>query len=125
MSRKGADIAAMRREMLDAHLLTFMVPADAKLDRQPLLAQARTWWRARIKTNRPTCIGCRASFAEGAEVGSFLFSTAAVVPTSASVSAFCCKCASDLSPDDIDRVATKVLRKLAPGGEFLDPRDAP
>jgi len=48
------------------------------------------------------------SFAESAEVGLFLFSTAAVLPTSASVSAFCCKCAREKSPADIDRAQVQV-----------------
>ena len=123
MSRKTADIAAMRNEMAHVtHLLTYLVPADAKLDSQPLLAKARTWWRARIKTNRPMCIACKRPFSDSAEVGSFLFSTAAILPTSASVSAFCCKCAREKSSDEIDRASTRALRKIAPGGRFLDPR---
>jgi hypothetical protein len=125
MSRKATDINAMRCEMVGGHLNTYLVPANAKLYRQPLLAKARTWWSGNVQRRRPQCIACKAQFAEGAEVGFHLFSTASIMPTSASVSAFCCKCASDLSPDDIDRAATRVLRKLTgPGARFLDPPDA-
>ena len=73
---------------------------------------------------RPCCISCKASFAEGAEVGLLLFSTAAVLPTSASVSGICTDCARDLSPDDIERVCTRALRRLMPKGRFHPEDDA-
>jgi hypothetical protein len=73
-----------------------------------------------IKVVRQFIISCKAPFADSAQVGLFLFSTAAVLPTSASVSAFCCKCPREKSPADIDHAATRVLRRLMPNGSFED-----
>jgi hypothetical protein len=51
-------------------------------------------------------------------------STPEVAPTAASVTAFCEQCWRDLPPDDIERIAARVLQAVMPGGRFLDHRDA-
>ena len=101
-------------------LLTFLIGADdASFDREPLLARAAAWFRAGVSARKPRCFGCRAAFADGAEVGAFLFG----MPRnggagSASVAALSDECWRDLSDDEIERAALRVLRKVMPGARF-------
>jgi hypothetical protein len=70
-------------------LLTFLLAADdPSLDREPLLAQARSRWLIERSIRKPYCISCRASFA-GAAVrpGSYLFATTPRLPGVASIAA--------------------------------------
>jgi hypothetical protein len=122
---RRSDIARFRRDASRASLLTYMIAANdyVSRDRHPLLSRALSFWRGNIQQRLPYCPACKANFADGARPGAFLFSTRAVAPTSASVSAFCDQCWRDLSPDDIEREAVSVLRHLIPGGRFLDHQD--
>ncbi|WP_166299776.1 hypothetical protein [Bradyrhizobium sp. 2S1] len=52
--------------------------------------------------------------------GAFLFSTTAVAPTNASVTAFCDQCWRDL--DVVEREAARALRSIIANGKWLDPR---
>ncbi|WP_161855849.1 hypothetical protein [Bradyrhizobium sp. CCBAU 051011] len=106
-------------------MLTYLVsPDDSALDHYPLLGNALAFWRSTIQQRQPFCPACRASFAEEAQPAAFLFATAAIAPTSASVSAFCMACWNDLPPAMIEREATRVLQQVIPGGRFLDPCEA-
>jgi hypothetical protein len=121
---RRADVARMRQELSGASLMTWLVPADAKLA-EPLLRRAVKFWRTCIPARRPFCPSCRANYADdAAEVGMFLLSTPATKPTAASVSAFCLSCSNTLSPDEIEHIAAVVLQRLIPGGRFLDDWDA-
>ena len=75
--------------MSGAHLLTYLVDAAVPLDGYPLLCNAVAYWRSNIKQRGPFCTSCRASFADEAIVGKFLFATTCIAPATASVSALC------------------------------------
>jgi hypothetical protein len=64
----------------------------------------------------------RANYADGALPGAFLFSTTAVAPTSASVTAFCDQCWRDQPFEMIEHEAARVLRSIVPNDKFLDAR---
>jgi hypothetical protein len=116
--QRRKDIALVRSEVSRARLHTYMLPADAKLD-VPLLRNAVSWWLASVKARRPYCPACRANFADDARAGGVLLSTPAEAPTAASVTAFCTECLQDMPPDEVERHATRVLRRLIPEGRFL------
>ena len=118
---RRASVARFKREASGGGgLLTFLIAADdvAALDGQPLLRHAAQWWRNNIMRRRPVCCECKASFADGARPGAFLFSTAPDKPTSASVSVFCARCFRDLPDDEFERAAMRVLRRVLPNGKF-------
>jgi hypothetical protein len=117
---RRADLASFKHDVAHAGLVTYLIGCDDRsIEREPLLARAARWWRSSIKQRRPFCPACKASFAEGAQVGAFLFSTSPAAPTAASVTAFCQRCWNSLPDDEIERVAMKVLRKvLGPGERF-------
>jgi hypothetical protein len=75
-SQHRKDVARMRHELSGSSLLTWLVPADAKLD-EPLLRRAVKFWRGNIQTRHPFCPSCRANYADAAEVGMFLLATPA------------------------------------------------
>jgi hypothetical protein len=78
-------------------------------------------WYANIADRKPICIGCKTSFVDDeARVGAFLLSVPVGVPDIVATSAFCLHCHETLKMADIDRISTRVLRQLAPGGRFLD-----
>ena len=109
---------ALRREVSHAHLTTYLLDADLRLDGHPLLEGAISFWYRSMRTRRPVCCACKASFLDDAvQAGAFLL---AVPPaaTSAGVSAFCDQCWRDLSDAEIQTVATRVLRKFVPQGRF-------
>ena len=120
---RRTELRSFKREAHKAHLVTYLTAADASLDDHPLLLNALSYWRSNIRQRRPYCPACKGNVADGARPGAYLFATIAVAPTSASVSAFCDQCWRDLSPDDIEREAARVLRHLIPGGRFLDHQD--
>jgi hypothetical protein len=121
-AQRRADLADFKRDAHRAPLLTYMIAADddASLDRVPLLRNALEYWRSNIMQRRPFCPACKSNYADGALPGAFLFSTTAVAPTTASVTAFCDQCARDL--DVVEREATRVLRSIIADGKWLDPR---
>jgi hypothetical protein len=119
-SRRADDLAAFKHDV--AHgggLVTYLIGCDDEaIDREPLFAKAVIWWRGNIRARRYTCTHCSASFAEGAQVGAWLFATSPAAPNSASISAFCLRCFSSLPDDELERAAMKVLRKILPNAEF-------
>ena len=120
--QRRADLACFKRDAHKAHLVTYMIAADddASLDRHPLLRRALEFWRGNIPQRRPFCPACKRNYADGALPGAFLFSTTAVAPTNASVTAFCDQCSHDL--DVVEREATRVLRSIIADGKWLDRR---
>ena len=121
--QRRSDLRCFKREAHRAHLVTHLIAADAPLDGHPLLSHALSYWRSNIQQRRPFCPACKASFADDTHPGAFLFATIPVAPTSASVTAFCDECWRDLSPEQLEREAARVLRNLIPGGRFLDHQD--
>jgi hypothetical protein len=123
-AQRRADLHQFKREVHREHLVTYMIEAsdDASLDRHPLLRRALKFWRSNVPQRKPICLGCRASFANDATAAAFLFAVPALAPTSASVTAICDQCWRALPPDDIERVAARVLRGLIHHGRFLDAR---
>jgi hypothetical protein len=120
--QRRAEVHAIRRDVHHDHIVTYLVAADAQLNHHPLLSRALSYWRGNIQRRRPFCPACRANFADDALPGAFLFSTPAIAPTSASVSAFCAECWHDLAITDIERISARVLQAVMPGGRFIDTR---
>jgi hypothetical protein len=118
--QRRADLADFRREAHKAHLVTHLIAANADLSRHPLLAKIAAAWTASIPQRKPFCFCCRASFAEAARPGAFLFAAPSGAADIASVSGLCAACWRDLEPADIQRAAARVLARLMPGGRFLD-----
>jgi hypothetical protein len=118
--QRRTDLRSFKREAHNAHLVTYLVDADAPLDDHPLLCRALSYWRSNIQQRRPFCPACNANFADDARAAAFLFAMPSLAPTSASVTAFCDQCWNALPPDAVQREATKVLRQLIPNGRFLD-----
>jgi hypothetical protein len=117
---RRSEARAFRREVSHAHLTTYLLEADLRLDGHPLLEGAISFWYSGIKTRRPFCCACKASFLDDAvQAAAFLL---AVPPaaTSAGVSAFCHQCWQTLPMSEIEAIATRVLRKVVPGGRFED-----
>ena len=115
---RRAAIADFRRQA-ERELETFLVEADTPLDDYLVLRNARLHWYADIPRRKPTCVVCRASFADRVQIGAHLFATA---PGSrmVSVSAFCRACFDTLGDDQLSRAAGQVLRRVCPGGRFAD-----
>ena len=103
-------------------LLTHCIAADdAALERHQLLKDAAENFLQPRAAHQPFCIGCKAPFVDGdAEVGGYLFAMPVSVDGLVATSAFCAGCWQTLPVADIERISTRVLRKLAPGGKFLD-----
>jgi hypothetical protein len=114
------DLRAFRRDVHRGHLVTYLIPADDTAALDGLLSRALSFWRGNVMQRRPFCPACKGNYADGALPGAFLFSTTAVAPTSASVTAFCDQCSRDL--DVVEREATRVLRSIIADGKWLDPR---
>jgi hypothetical protein len=121
-AQRRSDTRAFRREVHRDHILTHLIDVNADLDGYPLLSRAAAYWRSGIPTRKPYCIACRSSFAETAEAGAYLFATPPGTSDIASVSALCVECWRDLPDDEVEQVATRLLRHLAPNGHFIDPR---
>jgi hypothetical protein len=117
---RRADMRTFRR----SDLLTHCVAADdVALENHPLLKNALENWRAGRGSRKLTCIGCKLLFGDDdARAGGYLFAMPVNVDGLVSTSVFCDRCWHELSPADIEREATRVLRQLLPGGKWLDPR---
>ena len=106
-------------------LLTHMIAADdaAALGGHRLLRDALANWQSGRGSRNAACLGCKASLADpDAKVGAFLFALPLNVGGLVSTSAVCARCWVTLPASEVDAVCTRVLRKLAPGGRFLDAR---
>jgi hypothetical protein len=108
------------------HIVTHMVAADdvaVALEDQPLLKNALANWQAGRVVRKLFCPVCKLSFAdEDAKVGAFLFAVPVNIGALVATSAFCAQCWQNLSITEVERVATRVLQPLAPGGRFIDAR---
>jgi hypothetical protein len=105
-------------------LLTHAVGADdVALEDHLLLMNARDNWQAGRVQRKLFCCGCKLSFADdGAKVGGYLFAVPVAIDSLVATSAFCACCWETLSSSEVDAICTRVLRRLAPHGRFLDPR---
>jgi hypothetical protein len=102
-------------------LLTHMVAADEALEDHPLLKNAMDSWQAGRVSRKLFCPACKASFVDdAAKVGAFLFAMPVNIDGLVATSAFCMSCVETLSATEVDAICTRVLRKLAPGGHFID-----
>jgi hypothetical protein len=118
---RRSEVARFKREVAHGDLLSYLIDASEPLDHAPLLKAAARYWFDGIMSRKPYCIACKsADFADGAEVGAFLFATPTVRPSSASVSAICAACWRDLPDDAIERAALAVHRRIVPRGRFED-----
>lgn len=117
---RRSELRSFKRTAHKSHLLTFLIAADDVAALDGLLRHALSFWRGNIMQRRPFCPACKSNYADGALPGAFLFSTTAVAPTTASVTAFCDQCSRDL--DVVEREATRVLRSIIADGKWLDPR---
>lgn len=110
------------RSVRHTDLITHLISAETSLSDHATLRNAILHWRTNIDVRKPICIACKASFLDDdARVGAFLLSVPVGVPDIVATSAFCTSCYEALSMSEIDRISTRVLRQLAPGGAFLDP----
>ena len=117
---RRSDMRTFRR----AELLTHCVAADdVALERHKLLKDAAANFHLPHVTHRPFCIACRASFVtDDAKVDSYLFAMPLNVDGLVATSGICSNCMDTLSASEMDRIVTRVLRKLVPHGHFIDAR---
>lgn len=100
-------------------LITYLIPADVPLDGHATLHNAVLHWYGNIAVT--ICISCKASFVgDKTPIGAFLLALPVSVPDIVVTSAFCTNCHETLSASEVDTIATRVLRRLAPRGRFLD-----
>jgi hypothetical protein len=115
--QRRASVAEFKRAAAGGYLDVYLVPTDAPIN-NPLLERAASHWRAGIAALRPTCIGCKAKFADGAQAGAFVMTIPSGAPTAVSVSAICGDCWRDLSDKEVQAAALKVVRQVLPGAVF-------
>lgn len=122
--QRRTDMRLFRRD----HILTHLIAADdvaVALEDHPLLKNALANWHAGRVPRKLFCPACKASFADiEAQVGAFLFAIPVNIDALVATSAFCAQCWQTLSISDIERISTRVLQPLAPGGRF-EPLDMP
>jgi hypothetical protein len=116
-ARRRASSAAFRKDLRDHSVITFLVAGDdsAAFAKMPLLSRAASWWRIGGSCK---CAVCKAPLDEPA---GWLF---ALSPssTAAVVWGFCpAPTCWGLEPEAMDAQAVKLLRRLLPGGRFIDP----
>jgi hypothetical protein len=119
MSNRASRRAAISdfRRVAQSELVTYLVEADLDLSEHPQLLSAQARWQFDIERRRPSCIGCKASFAGSATPAAYLFATANTSRMT-SVSVFCQSCWANLPDSELERVALRVLRKVLPGARF-------
>ncbi|MBR0698109.1 hypothetical protein [Bradyrhizobium lablabi] len=116
---RRSDMRLFRR----SDLITHLIAADVPLDDHATLHSAVLHWYGNIEIRKPVCVGCKMTFVGGkARVGAFLLSTPVSAPDIVATSAFCAECHEALSMNEVDAIATRVLRALSPNGRFLDAR---
>lgn len=116
---RRSQLHAFRREVHHC-FITHLIAADEPLDDHPLLHRARNWWCHTLREHRPSCIRCRANFADDAIAGAFLFGAPSDASKSCAVAVFCRYCWNAMPPELIEAEATRVLQQAIPGGSFLD-----
>jgi hypothetical protein len=111
-------IAEFRHDAARADVITYLVDADdAVIVNEPWLLRAVMHWRGNMASRRPRCAACRSGFADGAQVGGWLFASPEGA-SAVSVSAFCARCWTSLDDAKLERVAIKVLHAVKPGARF-------
>jgi hypothetical protein len=123
--QRRAELSDLKRQA--RVLVTHMVPASACLDDHPLLLRARRHYQDGIEERHAQCVGCKVRFTiTGEAPAAFLFAEPVNVGDIVATSALCAGCWQTLPmiEGELDRVATRVLRAVVPGGRFLDDRDA-
>jgi hypothetical protein len=121
MSNRAQRRSSIRvfRKRAGTFLQTTLVPSDAPLDHRPVLVDAVRFWQANRSARRPSCIGCKAKFADAStEPAAFLFVTSPGTPGAASVSVFYAECWQTLPMCEVEANAQRVLRRLLPGGRL-------
>lgn len=120
MSRheRRSAIAEFRRSA--TYLETFLLPPDTNLHDHAVLRDAVLFWQSNRTVRKPMCIGgCKARFVDAStEPAAYLFATSPGTPGAASVSVFCAECWQTLPMCEIEANATRVFRRLLPGGRF-------
>lgn len=118
---RRASTATFRKELRECSLVTFLVAGDdtAAFAKMPFLDRAAGWW---LSAGGRTCAVCKAPLAVPA---GWLF---ALPPGSAAAAVWgLCSARTcwGLEPDAeaMDVQMSKLLRRLLPGGRFLDRRD--
>jgi hypothetical protein len=113
---RRASVSSIRH----SDLMTYLVAANVPLTDKTLHG-AVLHWHANIADRKPICISCKASFLhDDARVGAYLLSTPIDVPDIVATSVFCTECHDTLSMREVERISTRLLRQLVPGGKFLD-----
>jgi hypothetical protein len=123
-SLRRAEVARFRRSAARGTLSYLVSKDDPRLAGDRLLSDAVRYWQRNIPTRRPRCIGCRTPFTDDGshQAAAFLFLTASVAPTSATVSALCTQCWSTMTDAEIEAAAAKALKPvLGPRGLDGDP----
>ena len=118
---RRANLSSFRRAAAHARsLTTYLLAADDPLlDWQVLLRDAVQYWRSHCATRKPICIGGRKTvFAGEVEPAAFLLATSSASSGTASVSGICVTCWHDLSEAELEKIASRVLQPLLPGGRF-------
>jgi hypothetical protein len=114
---RRSEIARFKRVAERGAVSYLIEPTDPRLAGERLLRNALNYWRAGVSVRKPKCFACKAPFtSDGEEPGAFLMVTAAVAPTSASVSALCVTCWRGLPDDELERHAARCLRPVLPNG---------
>lgn len=119
MSRaeRRASVSSFKREAAGGYLDVCLAPTDAPIS-EPFLERAAVYWRAGVAVRKPTCVGCKAKFAETASVGAFLFTVPSRAPTAVSVSAICDVCWATLSDAQVKAAALRIVRQVMPRAVF-------
>lgn len=106
-------------------LETALVEAGAPLDGHPHACVFRKAIAELYRNPKSVrCFVCAEGFASGWTFGAFLLSCAAHRPTIASASAICLDCWRDKPFEEIEAEAARLLRRIVPGGAFVDAREA-
>jgi hypothetical protein len=115
---RRASVSEFKRVAATGHLDVHLVPTEDIPLSDPLLQRAASHWRAGIAARRPTCISCKAKFADGAQAGAFVMTVPSAAPTSASASALCDACWSALDDAQVNAAALKIVRRVLPNATF-------
>jgi hypothetical protein len=83
-----------------------------------LFRRSAAYWKA---STSPDCFLCNAVTSYPA---AHLFGWTGSVPQKAAVAGLCCDCWRENDQDAIDVAASRLLRRIVPGGAFIDAREA-
>ena len=118
-AQRRSEVARFRRTS-GGELLSYLFDANTPLDDGHLRAAVQ-FWQSHRAARRAVCIGCKCSLAsQDAEIGAYLLATSPGSPGTASTSAFCGTCWTDLSDAEVEAAALRVLRQVLPNARFAD-----